>query len=337
METFILDTIVGNVLFSKGKRNIQTQINNMNKLFKSSFVMDINEEIVNKRIQEIMNYNRIVDDLKKIPSIVQRSEEWYNIRKTLITASDFGQALKKGKFGSQKDFYKKKCGYEENVFDASLPALQWGIRYEEVANMFYKLKLNVNVDEFGLLCHPKYSFLGASPDGISNMGIMLEIKCPWKRKRTDVIPDQYYYQIQGQLEVCNLEECDYLECYIHEYDDFDTMIKDETYIYKGQVWELPDGKYKYGNINELNEDNNMYYKCYHYGIKDWFLKRVKRDSSFFEEIFPQLKTVWDNVLLYRENQLEYKNAIKNTRNNSGNKVNKILFREDIKNEDSENI
>ena len=333
METFILDTIVGNVLFSKGKKNIQTQINNMNKLFKNSFVMDITEELVNKRIQEIMNYNRIVDELKKYPVIVQRSEEWYKIRESLITASDFGQALKKGKFGSQKDFYKKKCGYEENTFDASLPALQWGIRYEEVANMFYKLKFNVNVDEFGLLPHPKYPFLGASPDGISNMGIMLEIKCPWKRKRTDVIPEQYYYQIQGQLEVCNLEECDYLECYIQEYDDFDSMIKDKTYVYKGQVWELPDGKYKYGNINEFYPENT--YKCYYYGIKDWFVKRVKRDRSFFEEIFPQLKTVWDNVLLYRGNQLEYKNAMKNTRNMNDSKIKKVLFRTDIQDEDNE--
>ena len=67
------------------------------------------------------------------------------------------------------------------------------------------------------------------------------------------------------------------------------------------------------------------------------MKRVKRDRSFFEEIFPQLKTVWDNVLLYRGNQLEYKNATKNTRNTNDSKVKKVLFRTDIKDEDNERV
>lgn len=330
METYILDTIVGNILFDNGIDGLQTQLDNMNKLFKSSFVEDINEDNVNKRLKQINNYNIIVDKIKKYPVIKQRSEEWYNIRNTLITASDFGQALKKGKFGSQKDFYKKKCGYEINNFDSSLPALQWGIRYEEVANMFYKLKFNTEVYEFGLLQHQEHSFIGASPDGISSMGVMLEIKCPWKRKRTDTIPEQYYYQIQGQLEVCDLEECDYLECYIHEYDNYESMLEDKTHVYKGQIWILPNGEYKYGKINEFFPDKR--FKCYFYGIKDWFIKRVKRDKVFWGEILPQLKEVWDNVLLYRNDELEYKKAIK-TNSRNIQKVRKSMFIKNIEEDD----
>jgi hypothetical protein len=42
---------------------------------------------------------------------------------------------------------------------------------------------------------------------------MLEIKCPYSRKIVDgVIPDKYKMQIQGQLAVCKLKECDYIEC-----------------------------------------------------------------------------------------------------------------------------
>ena len=69
----------------------------------------------------------------------------------------------------------------------------------------------------GLIIHNQYKHIGASPDGISDLGIMLEIKCPFKRKIDGAIPEQYWMQIQGQLEVCDLEECDYLECKLWEY------------------------------------------------------------------------------------------------------------------------
>jgi hypothetical protein len=41
---------------------------------------------------------------------------------------------------------------------------------------------------------------------------MVEIKCPWRRKINGEVPLQYYYQIQGQLAVCGMDECDYFEC-----------------------------------------------------------------------------------------------------------------------------
>tara|TARA_A100001015_G_C14893055_1_gene673244 strand:- start:796 stop:1179 length:384 start_codon:yes stop_codon:yes gene_type:complete len=61
---------------------------------------------------------------------------------------------------------------------------------EEPATMAYQYRMNVIVEEFGLMMHPKYSFLGASPDGIVNkykldgehktkyVGRMLYPKCP---------------------------------------------------------------------------------------------------------------------------------------------------------------
>ena len=35
------------------------------------------------------------------------------------------------------------------------------------------------------------------------------------------MPQQYYYQIQGQLDVCGLDECDYLECEFEVTEDPD--------------------------------------------------------------------------------------------------------------------
>nr|QOI90481.1 putative protein R354 [Pyramimonas orientalis virus] len=309
METFLLDYIVNTTL--KSKKTVKKQLSVLQSIFGEAFMLDITETTVMERIEKVNKYRDILNDLLTLPQVEQRSEEWHNIRKNLITASDFAQALGKGKFGTKGQFYKNKCGYEVNNIDMSMPALKWGVRYEEVANMFYKLKMNVGVHEFGILKHPTIDFVGASPDGISDMGVMLEIKCPWKRKRTDTIPEQYYYQIQGQLEVCDLEECDYLECYISEYDSRDDMKTDSTRQYKGVIYEMDDGSFKHGSLNDLDFSFKKGFKLvYYYGINEYFLKRVYRDKKFFEETVAGLADVWKNVKLFRENEDEYKIAVK---------------------------
>ena len=98
----------------------------------------------------------------------------------MITASDFGSILGHSNYGSSKSVLKQKCGlgakFRGNVFT------RWGTKYEEVATEIYRIKYNTTVIEFGCLGHPKYSFIGASPDGITPDGIMLEIKVPKTRK-----------------------------------------------------------------------------------------------------------------------------------------------------------
>jgi putative phage-type endonuclease len=313
METVLLDHVVNTIL--KSKKTVKKQLSMIESIFNNAFSLDINEETISHRIVTVNKYKEILNRLLKLPQVEQRSDEWYSIRKNLITASDFAQALGKGKFGTVSQFYKKKCGYEIDVIDMEMAPLKWGVRYEEVANMFYKLKMNVEVYEFGILKHPSIDFVGASPDGISELGVMLEIKCPWKRKRTDTIPEQYMYQIQGQLEVCDLEECDYLECYISEYDDRDEMKRDNTRFYKGIIYELQDGKYKYGALNDLDYSlpgsmRKEIKREYYYGINEYFLKRIYRDKKMFQEIIEGLGVVWGNVKLYREDETEYKNATK---------------------------
>lgn len=51
--------------------------------------------------------------------------------------------------------------------------------------------MNTKIYEFGLMKNPHHDFFGASPDGISELGVMLEIKCPYKRRPTlnPIIPE----------------------------------------------------------------------------------------------------------------------------------------------------
>jgi putative phage-type endonuclease len=174
---------------------------------------DVHESDIIERTRYVKVARQTLRDLIESPGIPQRTPPWYLIRDTMITASDFGQAVGLGKFGTRRDFLEKKCGHVlPKPFDCSIPPLRWGIMFEPVACSLYStLNTNVLVHEFGLLCHASKSFLGASPDGVTEDGVMLEIKCPWRRKIDGTVPMQYYLQIQGQLAVSGLLECDYFE------------------------------------------------------------------------------------------------------------------------------
>lgn len=292
-------------------------LTNMDYKLKDREAITTNNDL--ERKEKIKKYQKQLKKLKKIPLLIQKSEEWYNARQTLITASDFGQCLGVGKFGTVKDIYRKKCGYEEDTISFKAP-MEWGNKYEEVACKIYQHLMNVKVDEFGLIRHPKISHIGASPDGISEYGIMLEIKCPWKRKNKNEIPEQYYYQIQGQLEVCDLEECDYIECYIKQYDKED-YIDDDEHEFKGMI-KMNDGEYVYSELNSKDmmdgEEVTYWY------LEEYFLKRVFRDKELFKKMSKELKIIWNNIEKYKNNKELYNSEIKIVE-----KPPKFLFRKDI--------
>lgn len=279
---------------------------------------------------EILKCNKkLVKKLLKIPKIEQKSQEWYSIRQNLITASDFAQALGHGKFGNQIDIIKKKVKpSDESSSSFSNPFFKWGNMFEPVACEIYsKMHYDVKIHEFGLLQHKKLRYFGASPDGISETGIMLEIKCPFKRKieKGGEVPTQYYYQIQGQLEVCGLTECDYFECQFELFNTIDEFYKSfgDNRI-KGVIIELPSTSggsyYIYSKIIMSNEcdisleeikewidintnDDFLDVKFWH--LQLYNLQRVKLDKQFVNEKLTELKAVWDKILYYRENTERY--------------------------------
>jgi putative phage-type endonuclease len=288
------------------------------KIVNSVFDKNITKKDVLKR-KSVHAKNKVhIDTLKKIPHVEQKSPEWYEIRRNLITASDFAQALGEGKFGTQKQLYKKKCGYEEEAFNASLPPLKWGNMFEFVAQTIYAQRNNVDVHEFGIIKHPTLNYFGASPDGITDNGIMLEIKCPFKRKINGEIPQQYYYQIQGQLDVCGLEECDYFECEFIDLGDVPPVPAECDFEY-GAIIELEDLKYVYSPVktewkkNELEtwvKDNSKEGDIIHYyKLHVCNTIRVEKDESFIREKLDLLKEVWDKIAQYRSDETLYKNEI----------------------------
>lgn len=170
------------------------------------------EDAYRKRVAERTSQAAVVAGLPK--GIAQRTPEWYSAREGLITASNFGDAASRSDAARRSFVRRKVC---PKPFLGS-EATRWGVKYEDLAAALYEHYTGAKVGEYGLLIHPTEKHLGASPDGITAYGVMVEIKCPFSKTLNDIPPD-YAAQMQGQLEVCDLEVCDFVVCRVREVDD----------------------------------------------------------------------------------------------------------------------
>lgn len=138
----------------------------------------------------------------------QRSEEWLALRGKMLTASDAATAIGVNSYEKPDGLILKKFGY--NKFEGN-EATEHGNKYENVARDIYCERYNEVAHEIGLHPHPLYNWLGGSPDGITESGKLLEIKCPLRRKITGEVPVHYMPQLQLLMEILNLEECDFIQ------------------------------------------------------------------------------------------------------------------------------
>mmetsp|Transcript_5487 Transcript_5487/g.8501 ORF Transcript_5487/g.8501 Transcript_5487/m.8501 type:complete len:174 (-) Transcript_5487:57-578(-) len=88
-----------------------------------------------------------------------------------------------------------------------------GERLEPIALQWYKDNMladsSIEVRTTGFWMHPKYNFLGASPDGLVGCEGLIEIKCP-ARSPHSTVPAEYMAQIQGQLHIIDRKWCDFV-------------------------------------------------------------------------------------------------------------------------------
>ena len=85
--------------------------------------------------------------------------------------------------------------------------------------------------DYGCIPHEDFTFIAASPDGIDELGNVIEIKCVYSRKITGLPKEDYYDQMQLQMEVFKLNKCLFLECEIKEYLTYKDYKKD---VYKDE-------------------------------------------------------------------------------------------------------
>jgi putative phage-type endonuclease len=220
------------------------------------------------RILETPDYDFIGEQLNLLrskPQPAQRTKEWYQFRHNLITASNAYKAFESQ--ATKNQLIYEKCqplqGDSSDDSDAEEvvkmvnvnTTLHWGQKYEPLSVMIYEDEYSVKVEDFGCIQDDQYAFLGASPDGINTdvksdrYGRMLEIKNIVNREIDGIPKKEYWIQMQLQMKVCDLEECDFLETKFVEYADRNTFGEDTN----EDIYEDDSGK-EFNNIC-LSKDN----------------------------------------------------------------------------------
>ena len=272
-----------------------------------------------------------VIELRKIPLPVQRSDEWFAFRKSRITASELATIFNANSFMTKDELVLSKCGYPQEMDSYVLDICQHGVIFEQVATLLYEQRHNTTVIEFGCLPHGELDYIAASPDGITPDGVMLEIKCPMKREIIGIPRIYYWYQMQLQLEVANLNRCDFLECDIRYYQNEKSFLEDinddlfktnTSNLEKGVIIEYYRNKKKHyiyyepnneTNIDKqlellkvwweeqidiiLSDEDNDYLRTIYWHIKVYSCITVYRDRGWFSETNQIIKDFWDNEVV----------------------------------------
>ena len=298
----------------------------------------ITEEWKNKTEYDKIEYlTKQVDYLANLPQPEQRSEAWYKFRKGMLTASDLYKAI--GTEGIRRALIIKKCKNNTGNSSGLGSACKHGIKYEDIAILIYEKMKNVKIFDYGCIQDKDFKIFGASPDGIcgkgsGNMiGTMLEIKCPTSRVIIEgKVPDMYWKQIQGQLEVCKLWECDFLECKIIECskENFEESSEEKGIVIDilyndtnstGFIYaplNLFPNNYQLWLDNELDkiidDDNITFLK-----ISYWVLEKINYSNK------PGIQKFWDEVIYYRKNGYEI--LEKKTKRRKKTKVNNYDYNE----------
>ena len=266
-------------------------------------------------------------DLVALPQPEQKSEAWYVYRQNLLTASSIWKALDSDA-AQNSLIYKKCCPLDLNkCFNVNInSAMHWGQKYEPISVMFYQNLYQTVIGEFGCIKHLEHSFLGASPDGINikkdnpRYGRMLEIKNIVNREITGIPKKEYWVQMQLQMEVCDLDECDFLETRFKEYDNEEAFLEDGGYgcdKIRGVIvcFHSNEGPiYEYAPfhaacdetscnewINTCMEENQTmtWVKNTYWVLDEYSCILVPRNRTWFKNALPSFKKIWDSILYER--------------------------------------
>lgn len=229
-----------------------------------------------------MNYTmsqkvkKLIDEGNKYP---QLSEEWFKKRHNIISATNVASIIDCNPNKSKYELFNEKASpLPPPPFSNDMT--EWGHKYEPIARRIYEKISKDKVYECGLLIHPEYPWLGASPDGIRDCGWLLEIKCLYNRKQVTELPVYYWVQIQIQLQVTGMKMANLFQCKFIE-------LKDE------KEFEMATVGYTHKGCDTYKGEK------FYWVLDDFGNKAIHRDDEWFYKQLPILKQFWSDFMKCR--------------------------------------
>ena len=253
----------------------------------------------------------------------QKSAEWYTKRHEMLSSSEVASVLGYNANETRAQILRRKQAEytvplgTNNSHNLSV-GIQWGEKYENIARNIYEIiHATSMVQTAGLIQHKWHKWLCTSPDGIIVLDSgnrsqrkktlkLLEIKCPFRRlisNSNDVnnIPFHYWIQVQCQMEICDIDSVDFMECKFNEIDE------DE---YNKSICE---------HKGAHPEFTDVYWELENYNIQT-----VQRDKKWFARHLKQLQTFWNELNEARQNySINTSRKRKNTFNEPENDAREI--------------
>jgi hypothetical protein len=263
--------------------------------------------------------------------MIQRTDEWYRFRHNRFSASSIWKLLDSP--STYNSLIYEKCKpfgetYIQQAISNEYNPRNWGVKYEPVSLQIYSYKNPTTIvkSDYGCIVHPFYPFIGASPDGINiapeKYGCMVEIKNIFNREIDGIPLEEYWIQMQIQMETCNLEECDFLETRFKEYETEEDFYLDQICEFKGLILFFlakspeKENKFEYMPLyislekhaidqwirelqEKLQEEYILYDRSYWY-LDEYSCINIKRNAAWFESVLPIIESAWKTVEYERE-------------------------------------
>jgi len=249
------------------------------------------------------------------PQVEQRTDAWYTEAQNMITASQFAiilqDGLTRGRLVVEKASGNVDTSQRKTVVQTmDLSPFTWGIRFEPVVKQIYCDLTKTTVKDMGRLKHRTDTRLAASPDGMvtegpsERYGRFVEFKAPVTRKLQQVIPKDYIIQMQIQMEVGAVEECDYLEVKFNSAFGTKVQALNENPRYSGNIYiisvnEIPQ-HYVYSPLNNTSwtpelQPNEEILETIPWTTSEYYLTTVGRSRVWFASVQPAIESFWKDV------------------------------------------
>ena len=264
-----------------------------------------------------------INDILNRPQVAQRTDTWYSDGLKYLTASQFGTLYASPRTRAMLVLEKagvnpvERHGQRLVCTSDMMTPFDWGIRFEPAVRAIYSALTDTTVADVGRLFHKTLDRLAASPDGlvistgsegVSRLGRLVEYKAPVSRKLIQKIPSEYYMQMQIQMEVADIDHCDY--CEIKFYSAYNDKMREpfpKPTLYRGYVaLIMKDGvldRYEYSPLNPPADwtytaeegVNERVYELIPWWLDDYYMETVGRDKVWFEGAKTVMDTFWHDV------------------------------------------